>query len=225
MPSTSRTVWRGRDEAGVAADAGGERDERSRGRVTVERVDRNEVLRLLDEADAQLVDVRSAEQDGRAHLPGATNLPLVHVVEGVDQLDPTRPVIVYCSDARSDTSARAAARLGGLGFRPVYRYASGSADWRAAGLTVEGREGALGRAGTVARRDAPAARSGEAVGDVADGGGADRTEPVVVVDDDGGVLGLLPGAALANRTAVVGGRLEDLPAPLRAAGPRDELAA
>jgi rhodanese-related sulfurtransferase len=224
MPSTSRTVWRGgTKQVWQRAPVGSEPS--GRGRVTVERVDRNEVLRLLDEADAQLVDVRSAEQYGRAHLPGATNLPLVHVIEGVDQLDPTRPVIVYCSDARSDTSARAAARLEDLGFSPIYRYASGAADWRAAGLPVEGREGALGRAGTVARRDVPTARSAESVGDVADRVGPYRTEPVVVVDDDGVVLGLLPGATLANRTAVVGDMLEDLPATVRADEPLHELAA
>lgn len=191
----------------------------------MKRVDRDEVLRLLDDEDAQLVDVRSAEQYGRAHLPGAMNLPLVHIADGIDQIDPTRPVVVYCSDARSDLSARAGARLADFGIRTVYRYAGGAADWGAAGLPAEGRDAASTRAGTVARRDVPTARSLEPVGDVADRVGPYRTEPVVVVNDDGVVLGLLPGTALGDRTPLVGDVLEDAPATVRADEPLHELAA
>jgi rhodanese-related sulfurtransferase/CBS domain-containing protein len=191
----------------------------------VERVDRDEVLRLLDEEDAQLVDVRSAEQYGRAHLPGALNLPLANMTDGVDQIDPTRPVVVYCSDARSDLSARAGARLEDLGLRAVHRYVAGPADWRAAGLPSEGRDANAAHAGTVARRDLPTARSSEPVGDVADRVGPYRTDAVVVVNDDGVVLGLLPGTALGDRTALVGDVLEDAPVTVRADEPLHDLAA
>ena len=51
--------------------------------------------------------------------------------------------------------ARAAGRLESLGFKRVYRYAPGRADWRAAGLGMEGSLRALPRAGDVVRRDAP----------------------------------------------------------------------
>jgi rhodanese-related sulfurtransferase len=193
--------------------------------VTVKRVDRDEVLRLLDDEDAQLVDVRSAEQYGRAHLPGAMNLPLVHIADGIDQIDPTRPVVVYCSDARSDLSARAGARLADFGIRTVYRYVAGAADWGAAGLPAEGRDAGPTRAGTVARRDVPTARTLEPVGDVADRVGPYRTEPVVVVNDDGVVLGLLPSTALGDRTPLVGDVLEDAPATVRADEPLHALAA
>jgi rhodanese-related sulfurtransferase len=209
----------------VGADAGSGPTDGRKGRVTVERVDRDEVLRLLDEEDAQLVDVRSPEQYGRAHLPGALNLPLVSIAEGIDQIDPTRPVVVYCSDARSDLSARAGARLEGLGLRTVYRYVAGPADWRAAGLPSEGRDANVARAGTVARRDLPTARTSEPVRDVTDRVGPYRTDAVVVVNDDGVVLGLLPGAALGNPTAFVGDVLEDAPATVRADAPLHELAA
>jgi rhodanese-related sulfurtransferase len=192
--------------------------------VTVERVDRDEVLRLLDEEDAQLVDVRSAEQYGRAHLPGAVSLPLVYVSEGVDQLDPTRGVVVYCTDARSDLSARAGARLEDLGLHAVYRYVAGAADWRAAGLPTEGRDAGVARAGTVARRDVPTASSSEPIADVAGRVGPYRTEPVVVVDDSGAVLGLLPGEALADRALLVGEAMQDAPTTVRADEPLHELA-
>jgi rhodanese-related sulfurtransferase len=192
--------------------------------VAVERVDRDEVLRLLDEEDAQLVDVRSAEQYGRAHLPGAVSLPLPYVSEGVDQVDPSRPVVVYCTDARSDLSARAGARLRDLGVAAVSRYVGGLADWRAAGLPTEGRDAGAPDAGTIARRDVPTARTTEPIGEVADRVGPHRTEPVVVIDDVGAVLGLLPAHALVARTLPVGQALEDAPVTVRADETLQDLA-
>jgi rhodanese-related sulfurtransferase len=198
---------------------------RSRGRVTVQGVDRDEVLRLLDEEDAQLVDACTPEQYGREHLPGAINLPLEHLLDAAEQLDPSRPVVVYGSDARSDTSARAAARLAGLGVSAIYRYAGGRNDWRAAGLPTEGRDAGMPRTGTVARRDVATARTDETVGHVADRVGPYRTEAVVVVDDDGVVLGVLPGGVLGERDLEVGDLLEEAPATVRADEPLHDLAA
>ncbi|MBV8950465.1 MAG: CBS domain-containing protein [Actinobacteria bacterium] len=191
----------------------------------MKRVGRDEVLRLLDEEGAQLVDVRGAEQYGRVHLPGALNVPLAQLGDEVDQLDPSRPVVVSCSDARSDLSARAAARLEDLGIGDVHRYVGGLADWRGAGLPTEGREGGVLRAGTIARRDVPTARTAETMADVAGRVGPYRTEPVVVVDDDGVVLGLLPGEALHDRAALVADLLEDGPVTVRADEPLHDLAA
>lgn len=60
-------------------------------------IDRHEVRRLVDEEDAQLVDVLPPRAFGHARLPGAVNAPLVRFRQGVlDQLDRDLPVIVYC---------------------------------------------------------------------------------------------------------------------------------
>jgi rhodanese-related sulfurtransferase len=58
--------------------------------------------------------------------------------EAPRQLDAKRPVIVYCADQLCDLSPRAAARLRQLGFRQVYDYLPGKADWLAAGMLREG---------------------------------------------------------------------------------------
>jgi len=64
-------------------------------------------------------------------------------------------------------SARAAWRLEEtLGFRNVYRYTPGKADWLAAGLAREGEMAAVLRIGDVADRDVPTCGPGERVGDV-----------------------------------------------------------
>ncbi len=55
-------------------------------------------LRELTGQDAQLVEVLPAEDYAWAHLPGAVSLPLKELDAGADQLDRSRPVIVYCHD-------------------------------------------------------------------------------------------------------------------------------
>jgi rhodanese-related sulfurtransferase/CBS domain-containing protein len=191
----------------------------------VQRVDREQLLRLLDEEHAQLVDVLPADDYARSHLPGAINLPLEHLVDAFEHLDPTRPVVVYCADAHSDLSARAVARLRDVGISRVYRYDGGRSDWRAAGLPTEGHDIETPRAGTVARRDVPTARADEQIADVADRVGPHRSDAVVVVDDTGVVLGLLPGEALGLRDEAVRDEIEESPPTVRADEPLHELAA
>src|SRR5688500_11484719 len=87
-------------------------------------------------------------------------------------------------------SARAASRLKGLGFT-VYRYQAGKADWFAAGLPREGRDAGIPRLADVATRDVPTARLEERIGDVRDRVAVDGAEPLIVVDADRVVLGLV----------------------------------
>lgn len=62
-----------------------------------EFIDRHEVRRLLDDEDAQLVDVLPRRAFEHARLPDAVSAPLTRFREGaLDQLDRDLPVIVYC---------------------------------------------------------------------------------------------------------------------------------
>ena len=61
-------------------------------------IDSHEVQRLLGEG-AQLVEVLPAAEYAESHLPGALNIPLKELDRRtVAQLDPGRPLIVYCFD-------------------------------------------------------------------------------------------------------------------------------
>ena len=57
-----------------------------------------EQVRDLVAAGAQLVEVLPAEEYRWAHLPEAVNLPLKELDAHTEQLDRSRPVIVYCHD-------------------------------------------------------------------------------------------------------------------------------
>lgn len=65
----------------------------------MQRIDRDDVERLVAEEGAQLVEVLPAEEFAEEHLPGAVNIPLKRLgAEARDGLDLSRPVIAYCYD-------------------------------------------------------------------------------------------------------------------------------
>ncbi len=66
---------------------------------------------------AVLLDVRTTGEYGSGHLPGAINVPVQDLEQRISELDPTKPVVVYCgSGARS---ARAKRLLEAKGFEAV----------------------------------------------------------------------------------------------------------
>ncbi len=61
-------------------------------------IDRDEVRRLADNG-AQLVEVLGKRQYEEEHLPGAVNIFLKALADKApEQLDRSRPVVVYCED-------------------------------------------------------------------------------------------------------------------------------
>lgn len=98
-------------------------------------------------------------------------------------------------------SPRAASRLESLGFREVYDYAAGKADWFAAGLPVEGEAAGTLVLGKLVRRDVPSGRLDDRVGDVRERAEAAGWDQAVVLDDRGVLLGWLSLDALRSDPA------------------------
>ena len=62
-------------------------------------IDRTELQRLRTQG-AQLVEVLPREEYDEQHLPGAIHIPLRGIdTDARQQLDPSRPIIVYCWDS------------------------------------------------------------------------------------------------------------------------------
>jgi predicted transcriptional regulator len=113
--------------------------------------------------------------------------------------------------------ARAAGRLERLGFERVYRYAPGKADWRAAGLPMEGRLQPRPRAIDALRRDVPRCALDASVHDARRAAQRTHDEFCLVVGDDQLVLGRLRGAALtADAALLVTEVMENGPTTIRA---------
>ncbi|MBK7308206.1 MAG: rhodanese-like domain-containing protein [Chitinophagaceae bacterium] len=84
---------------------------------------------LKDSSNYYLIDVRTAAEYKRSHLPGAVNFSYLnfHFGRDVDSLDRNKPVLVYCQTChRSPLAARKMKRLG---FRKVYDLKGGYQKW------------------------------------------------------------------------------------------------
>lgn len=67
--------------------------------VSSRGIGREQVQELVRTEQAQLVEVLSPAPFETLHLPDAINIPLTDLdEEKADQLDRSRPVIVYCYD-------------------------------------------------------------------------------------------------------------------------------
>jgi rhodanese-related sulfurtransferase len=96
-----------------------------------------EVTRLINSANAVLVDVRETQEYEGGRLPNAVHIPLSQLESrGAELARHTgRPVVAYCmSGNRSRMAGNALARLG---FKDVYNLKGGYRAWKDAGLPVE----------------------------------------------------------------------------------------
>ncbi|HVL33805.1 MAG TPA: rhodanese-like domain-containing protein [Actinomycetota bacterium] len=65
----------------------------------MQEIDRNRVRQLMADG-AQIVEVLPKQEFTDSHLPGATHVPLRRIdADARSQLDPSRPVVVYCWDS------------------------------------------------------------------------------------------------------------------------------
>jgi len=64
----------------------------------VTTISRDELIAALRRRDIVLVDVLSPESFAAAHIPGAINLPVVHVARRAREVVPDlrAPIVVYC---------------------------------------------------------------------------------------------------------------------------------
>ncbi|WP_432397462.1 rhodanese-like domain-containing protein [Pseudarthrobacter sp. L19] len=81
--------------------------------------------------DAQIVDVREADEVAAGMIVGARHIPLGELRSRLAELDKSRPVVAVCRSGRR--SAAAADQLAAAGFT-AYTMTGGMLDWSANGL-------------------------------------------------------------------------------------------
>jgi hydroxyacylglutathione hydrolase len=91
-----------------------------------------------EERDVQVVDVRNPGEQRGGVVPVAMSLPLPSVPNGLDELDPSRPTLVYCASGYRSSSP--ASLLRAQGFERVAEILGGFDAWRAAGLRIDQRD-------------------------------------------------------------------------------------
>jgi rhodanese-related sulfurtransferase len=106
-----------------------------------------EEAKALIEDGAQLIDVRVGHEWDAGHIAGATHLPLEEVPERVGELDPDRPVVLYCRGGSRSSMATEA--LADAGFDAA-KLSGGIVGWAEAGLPLEPEDGYVAESGEAA---------------------------------------------------------------------------
>ena len=93
-----------------------------------------EAVRLINDRNALIVDVRPPADFKKGHLMNAVNLPLSKIDERIGELgkDKSRPVLVYC--ALGGSSTEAARKIGQHGYTEVHPIRGGLDNWLASNL-------------------------------------------------------------------------------------------
>lgn len=96
----------------------------------MKEIDASDVSRLLGQpADSRplLLDVRESWEWDLARIEGAVHMPMAHVPERVDELDPEKPVVVMCH--HGGRSRQVAYWLKQRGFADVSNFDGGIDAW------------------------------------------------------------------------------------------------
>lgn len=95
-----------------------------------------EAVRMINDREPVIVDLRPVADYKKGHLLNAINLPVAKLEEKVSELgkDKARPVLLYC--ALGGSSFEAAVKLRKLGFAEAYPIRGGLNGWLQSNLPV-----------------------------------------------------------------------------------------
>jgi rhodanese-related sulfurtransferase/biotin operon repressor len=100
-----------------------------------EQVDREELLRRVEDGQAVVLDVRPAPEFAAGHIPGALSIPIDELPHRLAELPPDVEVVAYCRGAYCVLAHDAVRLLEAEGRRAV-RLSEGMLEWRLADLPV-----------------------------------------------------------------------------------------
>ncbi|HPF58049.1 MAG TPA: rhodanese-like domain-containing protein [Candidatus Competibacteraceae bacterium] len=99
-------------------------------------VNATEALRLINDKEAWIVDIRDAAEYKSGHIPQARHIPSATLKGRVDELIKAgdKPVIVYCRSGAAAQSACALLKKNGM--VNVYSLSGGLSAWQEASLPI-----------------------------------------------------------------------------------------
>ena len=106
------------------------------GRGPMEAIDREALLRRVEQGEVTLLDVRPPEEYEAGHIPGAVSVPLKKLERLLQRLPRNQEIIAYCRGPYCLLAVEAVETLRAHGYRAM-RLDDSLSDWRARGLPVE----------------------------------------------------------------------------------------
>ena len=102
-------------------------------------IDSKEAYGLIKKADTNIaiLDVRTAKEFADGHVAGAVNIDVnqADFAQKIDELDRSKPYIVYCRLGRR--SSKAVGIMATKGFKNLYNVSDGFVGWNKNGLPFE----------------------------------------------------------------------------------------
>lgn len=99
---------------------------------------RNGLVDLASGNKLMVVNVLSGDQYKDCRIKGSISVPFEQLETFSQQLDPDTELVFYCSNYMCSGSGAAARMFQEKGFKRVWAYEAGMADWYQQGLPVEG---------------------------------------------------------------------------------------
>ncbi|EJY56424.1 Rhodanese domain-containing protein [Alicyclobacillus hesperidum URH17-3-68] len=87
----------------------------------------DELKRLLQAGDVQVIDVRTPEEYAEGHIPNVPLRPMQEVADWMSELDPQKSYVFVCRSG--NRSQRVAEFLRANGFEHVANYSGGMLVW------------------------------------------------------------------------------------------------
>lgn len=105
------------------------------GREGMEPVNRDALLRLVQEGTVTVLDVRPAEEYNAGHLAGAISIPLKELRQRLSDLPHDQEIVAYCRGPYCVLSIQAVEMLRAKGFKAA-RIEEGLIDFQAMGIPI-----------------------------------------------------------------------------------------
>jgi rhodanese-related sulfurtransferase len=97
-----------------------------------------DVAKLLQNGDIQLVDVREPEEHEAGRIAGGRLVPLGELAAHAETISREEPIVFYCRSGSRSAMAAEAFRQAGF---DAHNMAGGLLEWAAAGLPLEPSDG------------------------------------------------------------------------------------
>ncbi len=97
----------------------------------------NDAVRLINQKDALLIDVREPAEFAAGHIPNARNVPAAQLKERAKDFEKykSKPVIVHCRNGQRSSAATSALRE--AGFSEAFKLRDGLTAWEQANLPIQ----------------------------------------------------------------------------------------
>jgi rhodanese-related sulfurtransferase len=99
-----------------------------------------EVKRLADAGEVDLVDVREPHEHDAGRIEGARHVEIPQLTGAAREMDPERPVVFYCRSGHRSAMAAQAFRASGF---QAYNLTGGLVAWVAQGLPIVPEDGTV----------------------------------------------------------------------------------